>query len=201
MQNSNIELVAETHYLILPVLKNALKSQIILPGGKTVFPNANTYLDVWQSRFGDRFFDMSTLIRIGTSIEIVLRDYYMQKMGYANQIQLKADTSYSLGVFQRIMPWSVGAIDLFKAIGIDLTTKSDWITIQEIMLHRHLYAHNSGILNDKYINDLLKLTGRNLLNDPLVTSTYPAQDTLYFHPLGNITAFIEATRRFSRDLT
>lgn len=200
MKNAALELTAEMQYMIMPTLRNALKSQILFEEGKRLFPDAENYEDVWKSRFGDRFLNMSTLIRVASSIENILRDYYMYKKGHRNLIDLKSDSKYKQGVFQRIMPWGEGAIQLLSSLGIDLTIKKDWKIMQEIMLHRHLYTHNSGLLDEKYISELKALTGLDLTEDKSISALYPAQDVYYFAPLENLGQFIEAGRRFSADL-
>ena len=64
------------------------------------------------------------------------------------------------------------------------------------MQHRHLYAHNSGIIDDDYIAKILKITGIDLLQNPQILNVYPAQDVYWFKPLERINEFIEATKRF-----
>lgn len=202
MENPGIERVAETHYMICPVLKSALTKQSLTPEGQRIFPNCSTYWDVWTQRLSDKFFDMGTLIRSAASVETGLRDYYVQKKGYANLTQLRHDSQYKENIFQRIMPWngSDGAIPLLKSVGVDLTTLQELPQLQELMLHRHLYAHNLGIIDDKYIDRLKKLTGKDLMTGPAISSTYPAQDVYWFEPLDRINLFIEAVRGFFRKL-
>lgn len=142
MDNPGIEKVAETHYMIRPVLENALTKQTLKPERQRIFPDCSTYWDVWTQRLFDKFFDMGTLIHAAASVETVLRDYYVQKKGYANLTQLRQDPQYKENIFQRIMPWngSDGAIPLLKSIGVDLTTIQELPQLQELMLHRHLQA-------------------------------------------------------------
>lgn len=202
MDNPGIERVAETHYMIRPVLKNALTNQVLMKGGKNMFPSCDTYWDVWTQRLSDKFFDMGTLIRAAASVETSLRDYYVLKKGHLNLTQLRQDPQYKQNIFQRIMPWngSDGAIPLLMTVGVDLTTFNELATLQELMLHRHLYAHNLGVIDDQYIDRLKTLTGRDLLADPTVSSSYPAQDVVWFEPLSRINSFIEAVRNFFHKL-
>lgn len=167
-----------------------------------MFPNCSTYWDVWTQRLSDRFFDMGTLIRAAASVETTLRDYYMLKKGHQNLTQLRQDPQYKQNIFQRLMPWNSkdGAIPLLLTVGVDLTALPELPTLQELMLHRHLYAHNLGVIDDQYIDRLKKLTGRDLLTDPTISTSYPAQDVVWFEPLGRINDFIEAVRRFFRQL-
>lgn len=198
MNNPGIERVAETHYMIRPVLKSALTQQVLIQDAQRLFPNCSTYWDVWTQRFSDRFFDMGTLIRAAASVETTLRDYYMFKKGYTNLTQLRQDPRYKENIFQRIMPWngSDGALPLLLSEGIDLTALHELTKLQELMLHRHLYAHNLGVIDDKYIKRLKNLTGKDLMLDPAIKGVYPSQDVYWFEPLGRLNVFIEAVRGF-----
>ena len=202
MDNLGIERVAETHFMIRPVLKSALTKQVLMPEGKNMFPNCETYWDVWIQRLSDKFFDMGTLIRAAASVETSLRDYYVLKKGHLNLTQLRQDPKYKQNIFQRIMPWhgSDGAIPLLMTVEVDLKALTELPVLQELMLHRHLYAHNLGVIDDQYIDKLKKLTGRDLLADPTISSSYPAQDVVWFEPLSRNNSFIEATRSFFRKL-
>jgi|UniRef100_A0A7C3DI50 hypothetical protein len=203
MRNSEIERVAETHYFIRHVLKRALTNYELTSGAKETFPGCSTYWDIWTQRFSQKFFDMGTLIRAAASVETFLRDYYAYKKGYQNLSQLRQDRKYKKNIFQRTMPWHKknGAIPLLLDVGVDLEKLSDFPTIQELMLHRHLYAHNLGVIDDSYIEDLKNLTGTDLLDKPEISSKYPAEDVYWFEPLGRINLYIEAVRRFCNELT
>jgi hypothetical protein len=202
VNNSGIERVAETHYMILPALKNALTQQILTPEGQQLFPDCSTYWDVWTRRLSDKFFDMGTLIRAAASVETALRDYYVLRKGYTNLTQLRQDSQFKENIFQRIMPWhkTDGAISLLTSVDVDLRAIQELPQLQELMLHRHLYAHNLGVIDDKYIDRLKKLTGRDLMADPGIRATYPAQDVYWFEPLSRLNLFIEAVRGFFRKL-
>jgi hypothetical protein len=99
------------------------------------------------------------------------------------------------------MPWhkANGAIAMFKTIGVDLTMQRDLPALQELMLHRHLYAHHLGVVDDQYLAKLKALTGRDLRSEGLFAH-YPVQDSYWFEPLGRLNAFIEAVRSFWREL-
>jgi hypothetical protein len=145
---------------------------------------------------------MGTLIRAAASVETGLRDYYVQKVGHSNLTQLRADPKYKQNIFQRVMPWSgkEGAIALFKSIGVDLNTKQDFATVQELVLQRHLYAHNLGVIDAKYMADLKRLTGQDISQHQSVLNVFPAHDVVWFEPLARLNVFIEAARSFLRDL-
>ncbi|GAG74638.1 unnamed protein product [marine sediment metagenome] len=198
-----INLVAETHFLLRPQLIQALKNQIITDEGKKFIGNFNNYYEYWEKSFSDRFFDMGTFIRLGSVIENNLKHYYMNKKGHNNLTDLNNDPNYSLNIFQRVQSWQTnGVIPLYQnELGVDLTANINLTNIQEIMMHRHLYAHNSGILNDDYIEKLKRINGTDLLSDPNVIATYPYQDHYWFQPLEKLNSFIEETRRFFRQFT
>ena len=148
-----INKVAETQSFLRHFLVSLLKKTKINTEVKKIFGNYNTYYDYWHASFNDRFFDMGTFIRLGSEIELCLRHYYMDKKGYKNLLELNKDPSCVKGVFQRVQNCKQGsAIYLYKTeLGYDLTTNKELIKIQEIMMHRHLYAHNSGLVDDEYI--------------------------------------------------
>lgn len=203
MRNPEIERVAETHYFARHMLKKALNDYVLTSETKKTFPECSTYWDVWTQRLSDKFFDMGTLIRAAASVETCLRDYYMYKKGYKNLSQLRQDRLYKQNIFQRLMPWnkSDGAIPLLRTVGIDLEKLPELPTIQELMLHRHLYAHNLGVIDDKYINRLRELTGKDLLTNSVVSKQYPDEDVYWFEPLERINDFIETARKFCNQLT
>jgi len=193
-----INRVAETHFFLRPLLNNALKNNSITPEGKEIVGNFDNYYDYWHERLGDRFFDMATIIRLGTVIENCLKSFYMNRKGYTNLIDLKADSKYKKNMFQRIQNYQHdGALKLYTdEIGYDLTTNSYLNVMQETMLHRHLYAHNSGLIDDEYVKNLLKITGVDITVNPDVATSYPKDDVYWFEPLSRLNHFIEGTRNF-----
>ena len=202
MISPDLERVAETHFMIRLVLTSALKRRFLTPGGQTMPPNCVTCFDVWTQGYSDKYFDVGTLIRAAASVETSLRDYYAQKKGHLNLSQLRQDPNYKKGIFQRVMPWhgSDGAIALLKTANVDITEIPQFPTVQELVLHRHLYAHNLGVIDDQYINDVERLTGVDLRRNQQVAAQYPGQDVVWFEPLGRLPVFIEAARSFLRAL-
>lgn len=190
--------VAETHFYLRPILVEVLKTHIITAEGRKHVGGFGTYWEHWVANHGDRFFDMGTLIRLGTAIENCLRWYYMAKKQYTSVSQLKDDPGCPRGVFLRLQPWQDdGVIHLYRQqLGLDLGPNPDLPAVQEALLHRHLYAHHSGLLNDDYIANIRRLTGTDLAADPGIAASYPHEDVYWFEPLGRIGEFIEASRRF-----
>src|SRR2546421_12777789 len=97
-----INRIAEIHFFLRPLLNNSLKNQLISTEGKNRVGNFDNYFDYWHDRLGDCFFDMATIIRLGTVIENCLKYYYMKRKGYTTLIDLKADPEYENNIFQRI---------------------------------------------------------------------------------------------------
>ena len=184
------------------MLVSALKNHVITEAGKSYSLRAKNYYEFWSATLGDKFYDMGVFIRLGAEIEICLRDYYMNKKGHSNLLQLNSDSKYKQGMFQRILPWqnkATDAVDLFKTeIGYDLNTNTLFSKMQELMVLRHLYAHNTGLINNKFIIDYKKITGIDVLIVPEIKIHYPAEDCYYFAPLVNLNEFIESTRSFFR---
>jgi len=196
--SSDINRVAETQFYLRPLLKNSLKSQVLTDAGKAQVGNFNNYLEYWEATFGRQFYDMSVAIRLGTVIENGLKHYYMGKKSHQSLSDLKADPNYKQNIFQRIQSWNGNdsAINLYQIeLSIDLTQNNHLTSMQEAMLHRHLYAHNSGLIDDQYIQRLKTLTGTDLNGDPRMQG-YPNDDVYWFSPLEKLSEFIEEARRF-----
>lgn len=192
-----INRIAETHFIVKPVLVNALHSQLFTQEGQSRTNGAKTYYEFWTNSFGESFHDMGTLIRLGTQLELGLKYYYMNKKGHLNLVALQSDPHYEMNIFQRLMPWTnKNVLNLYiDQIGYDLSSNLKLKDMQELMLYRHLYAHNAGLLNDKFVNDFYRLTGRSFLALPSL-DTYPNEDTYFFKPLTQLNQFIEDARRF-----
>ena len=201
LQNE-INAVAQIHFHISRVIEAGLKSTMITPEERTIVGEYNTELDRWRDTFADKFFDTSTAIRLGTAIEICLRTYYMDRKSYSTLIDLRNDARCKKGIFQRVQNWqgANGVISHYRdEIGYDLTTNSHLHAIQEAMMHRHLYAHNSGLLDDEYIDNIRQITGENIRTHPsLAQSNHPAEDVYWFEPLDRLNLHIEEARRFFR---
>jgi len=202
MNNPHIERVAETHFMIRPVLESTLRDRPLSDYTRNRHPQCATYYDLWIQQYSHHFFDIGSLIRAAASVESVLRDYFIYKMGYANMAQLRQDPNYSQNIFQRIMPWHTNncASSLFLQVGFDLLGIPELPIVQELMLHRHLYAHNLGVIDDQYIGNLITLTARDLRLEPTIRGIYPNDDCYWFEPLGRLGEFIEKVRSFSSRL-
>lgn len=194
-----IERVAETHFFLRLKMNIALQNQFITPEARSRFGGHKTYYEYWQASFGDKFFDMTTMVRLGTSIESCLKQYYMHRKGYSSNVELHGDPRYEKNVFQRVQSWqNNGAIKLYRdQIGYDLDTNPHLKSIQEIMMHRHLYAHNAGLLDDDYITKIGRIIGENAeVKSAAASLGYPQEDVYWFRPLKRLSEFIEETRRF-----
>lgn len=196
-----INRVAETHYFVTPQLAAKLKESIITPEGKVIIGDYDTFYDLWRATFGDRFFDMATTIRLGAEVEQGLKRYYMHVKGHSTLVELRADPSYNKGVFQRVQDWhSNGVMPLYeRELGYDLSANPYLRSMQEMMAHRHLYAHNSGLLDEEYICNILRITGEDIrTRAALAAGRYPDEDVYWFEPLKRLNHYIEEARRFFR---
>jgi hypothetical protein len=152
---TELSTVAETRIYWKPILVHALQNRKTGEGSRMMIPG-KTYsseYELWKDKLGEEFYDMATMIRLGTAIEINLKHYYMEKKGHATLDALRRDTSYSQGIFQRVQDGQQnGIISLYRReLSQDLKTNPHLPAVQEAMTHRHLYAHNSGLLDDTYI--------------------------------------------------
>jgi len=193
-----INKIAETHFYLRVQLEIMLKRTQITEEGKPFALGCSNYYDYWTKSLNDNFFDMGTYIRLGTSIESGLKKHYMDKKGHKNLVKLQLDPKYKMNIFQKIQSWTNdNAIELFESeFGIDLNTIETFKELQRIMLHRHLYAHNSGLINEKYIQNLKTLTGIDLMTAPEIVAHYPNEDVYYFKPLKTLNKDIEFVRKF-----
>ncbi len=189
--NLDVERVAETHFFLRPVLVNALRAQEITDAGRAhLNSGATNYYELWVETLADRWFDMASLIRLGTAIETGLRDAYERCSG---------KPAPASGIFQRLIGDS-DITDMFAAdCGIDLPANAEWGTVRTIMLHRHLYAHRSGAVDEKYLKGHVAVTGNDISPDVKAIG-YPRQLVYWFRPLENLSAYIEASRRFFRSM-
>lgn len=190
--------VAEAQFYLRPLLSNSLKNQLLTPAAKNQLGNFQNYFEYWEATFGSQFYDMSVMVRLGTIIENCLKYYYMDKKGHQTSASLRADPKYKRNIFQQIQSWNGNnsAISLYSSkLNINLTANSHFASVQEAMLHRHLYAHNSGLVDDDYILHLKQLTGTDITSHPGMQG-YPNEDIYWFEPLQKIPEFIEEARRF-----
>jgi hypothetical protein len=198
----NINRVAETHFFLRPQLMISLKGTIITELGKKYALGCSNYLEFWEKSLSEKFFDMGTLIRLGAEIEKGLRDYYMEKKGHRNLRDLKRDPNFEIGIFQRVLPGKRGnVVNLFRdQLDYDLESNSRFKKIQQIMLCRNLYAHNSGLLDDTFITRYGQLTSIDLRLLPEIQDHYPDEDVYYFAPLEELGGYIENVRSFFEEL-
>ncbi len=93
--NADVERIAETHFFLRPVLVRALKEQQLTDDGRKQFQTAAVnYHDLWVESFADRWYDMASMIRLGTAIETGLRDTYTR---------CAEKPAAASGVFQRLV--------------------------------------------------------------------------------------------------
>ena len=89
-------------------------------------------------------------------------------------------------------------MDLYLGeLGIDLTRNPALRRVQELMAHRHLFAHRSGLINDGYLKNWKDLTGLDLRAEESLRG-YPDQDVYWFKPLSSLNEYVEEVRRFFR---
>lgn len=199
-KNRAIDDVALTHFTMRPMLVNTLRGSAILQ--PELVGGATNWLDFWVNSFNDRFFDMGTFARLGSAVEATLRDYYMRLKKHKNVAELKTDPDYKQNIFQRILPNKSGdgdCVKLFEKIGVDLKGKTGFAAVQEMMLHRHLYVHNSGVVDEDYLAKHSFILGTDITPD-VTTQGYPNEDVVWFRPLGQLQRFIEASRSFRAEL-
>ncbi len=194
---ADVERVAETHFFIRHRLQRSLESWQLDSGARDVFgTNAESYWGVWTAGYGDRFFDMATFIRLGTAVENGLRHFHREVSGK------RIDDH---GVFQRLVKPDVLGRLFVEDCGVGLEALASFAEMREVMVHRHLFAHRAGLVDDKYVSDLKAVTGQDISHD-LAALGFPDEDVYWFTPLRRLgpsstdAGLIEAARRFFRDV-
>ncbi len=179
--------------MIRPVLVNALKANIILPGMEAFAGGASNLYELWVNDFGDRFFQMGNFIRLGSEMEKGFREFYLEQKGCSSLAALDQDKAIKQGVFQKLNGKNT-LQNLYRAeLGIALEAIPEFQTFKEFMISRHLYTHTSGLLNEKYLAGWLNQTGEELRSDPVLQSTsYPQEDVYWFRPLGKLNEYYQA---------
>lgn len=202
-RNVSLELAAETHFYFKPLLEKALKNQFLTDDARDhLGQNWATDFERWEGNYSRHFFDMTTMIRLGAAVETSLRDCFMRSKGYATKAELETDPNYRMGAFQRIAAKQnriCDAAGLLSSIGIDLESMPFLLEARKVMLHRHLYSHSVGVIDQKYVDDWLELTGEDLAANPLLNG-YRQVDTFWFGPLSKLTDNINDLRNFVRAL-
>jgi hypothetical protein len=191
--------VAEVQFFLRHQLRNALEAQVLADNEhvKRLTGDSRNWLEFWDRQFGQQFFDMATLVRLATTVETLLRDYYRTCLGHPSISALAPGGGR--GVFQRVLPWSnQSVIDLYTAdLGVDLTENPELRRVQELMIARHLYGHSSGLVTEEFLDNWEKLTGEDLKRNPRLSS-FPERDVYWFRPLEDLNDFVEDVRRFFR---
>jgi hypothetical protein len=188
LRNNDLERAAETHFFIRPEIVKALERTILTDAAKKVVGDHDNYLSLWQGSLADRFFDMATMIRLGTSIETGLRYRHRQCGGVEKP-----------GMYQRLKE-PTQLLDAFRTdCTYDLSANAAWGIAREIMMHRHLYAHRSGLVDKAYIDSIRVVCGVDI-EPELTTMGYPTNEVYWFKPLEKLGEFIEGARQFFREL-
>lgn len=190
---TEIELAAETHYFVRGLLLRALDDYGLSADAAehlarllgTGTPTA-TYGDWWRANHSLDIFDVTTLLRLATGIESGLKAWYSQDPNRR---------PVSRGTFQRLDQKTLDQVT--DATGHDLSLNPEWPTMREIMCHRHLYAHQGGILDQKYVTDLKALTGVDIRPDAELLG-WVSGAIYWFRPLSQLGRFIESCRAFFR---
>ena len=196
-KSASLEKAAESHVGVKPKIKKGLEDFILTDDArKYLGKNYQNYYQYWQDSYSEAFFDMSTMIQLGSAVETALRDCYKRQKGHSTKADLVADPDYGKNAFQRIQPWQTGPKDaatLLDQINVDLSSLPGVLAAREVMLHRHLYAHSVGVVDQKYLDDWKRLTGDDLAASPRFQD-WEQEDKLWFDPLKELTKYINSLR-------
>ena len=190
--------IRESEYFLRRQIESNLKSIKFNDQEKEKYGDHDTYFDLWCATLSDKFYDMTTIVRLGTIIEGCLKDYYQDKKGFSNRKQLNDHIDSNQNVFQQVLPWhSDGVLNRIKAeFSVDSFSISELPVLQETMLLRHLYAHNSGLIDEKFVRDYKRLIGTDLGDANSAYKNFENQDYYYFEPLSRVSNYLSETERF-----
>lgn len=154
----NLQGIVRAEYVLFQALANALM-ELDVSGPGMEKKNAYTFFtethDIDRLRVGN-------YLRLGGELEVFFGHYYALK----KNVPWRSQQIRSMGpVFQRVLPspkYPVpGLVDLYlKDLGMDLRTVPKFKSIQEYFVHRHLYTHQTGLLDRKYLDDLERVVGK-----------------------------------------
>jgi hypothetical protein len=71
--------------------------------------------------------------------------------------------------------------------------------MREMMVHRHLYAHRTGLVDEKYIHDLKDVIGEDI-RPVMEAHGFPDQEVYWLKPLSKLDEFIRDAEEFFKRL-
>ena len=210
-----INRVAAADRAIRPMTDRALRKQVLPEDGRRFAPSgAKTLYDMFEADYTLDFMRMGTFQRLGSVLEVTLRDYYMERRSLTRP-GLDSDLrgvgkQFSGAVFQRVKPGGAGNVQsLFSsAFGFELNDGKGFDAVQEYFVHRHLYTHRDGRVDERYLTDLEAVSGADerarveaaVLEQAGVQSVEEA-DVYWFEPLRqHFSRYIDAAASVVRDL-
>lgn len=172
----------------------------------------NSYHHMWQATLLDKFYDITIMVRLGIVIESCLKDYYQEQCGLSNRKELQEHMNSTQNIFQQLQPWHKNGIfvKINNEFHINPLEIDEVKTIQQVVLLRHFYAHNSGLLDQQFVNNYQRLTGIDICkaeslypglftdnkNRKTIYSDYESEDIYFFEPLKKIQALISDSEKF-----
>lgn len=153
--------VATAQFIIFYTAESALKRSPILD--KTRFPGIDNMLELLQSDHSWDFMLMGNFMRLGGELEIFLGHYYAEKKGVNwREVKSHLPKPFKNGtIFQRVRSSQKNnLIDLYRQeLGIDLAALKHFRTVQEYFVHRHLYVHQTGLVDRRYLEQIEEILG------------------------------------------
>ena len=202
--------VATAQFLVFPVAEGALIKHGVPSSLKPHFPTANNLLEVLKQDHSLDFMVMGNFMRLGGELEIFLSQYYANRYGCSWRNLTFPHKKYSGAVFQRTLPNTQmnTVIDLFQTISVDLFKIKYFSSIQEYFVHRHLYVHQTGLVDRKYLDQIeaaLGVTERARIENAVLkeAAATKVEDAVvfWFEPLGKrFTTLITEAQEFILDL-
>ncbi len=186
--------ITSHHNLFRFEMVKAFKGFVINPNARELLGGSTTLHEYWVGTRSDIYFDMGTFVRLGSETEGAFRDYYMFSLKLPNLNELKSSLPKAGPVFQRVKSGDTLQKLYLKDLKINLEEFPEFALIKEFVIHRHLYAHNSGYLDEQFFKDMKEYCEIDLLaNDPEFSELgWPTKDLVYTSPLRRIGEFSTA---------
>jgi len=149
-----------------PMIEESLKSYSVTEHAKA-FGIEYDNLFEWMAGYGSLFsMKVGLFLKLGSDLEEFFREYFLEKSGIPKtelERHLKSMTpisekngKYSKGnIFQRTFsnsPSDQTLRDLYlQSFGLDIETHKEYSIIKEYFIHRHLFVHQNGVPDNRYL--------------------------------------------------
>ncbi len=212
---NSINRIEAAERVLVPILRKALSKRTLTPEMRQVMPEGcETLLDVFHRDHTINFMRMGSFLRLGATLERFVRAYYMEKVQLTTTAELREDLTALGGGFEPFVFRSFylsparshpTVVDLYaRRLGINLGDKVGFSSVQEYFIHRALYVHKNGQVDDEYLDQIAALLGKDERDriEAAIMSVSPVEHVedahaYWFEPIDkNLQHYIDRAMRF-----